>query len=192
MSKLIFITHPEVIVVPDVPVTRWRLSPEGIARMRRFADGPVPAGVTAVWASAEAKAIEAAGILAARLGLGISVDPDLGENDRSATGFLPPDAFEAVADQFFAQPHESVRGWERAADAQARVRKAVDRIVAGHAGQGDLAIVAHGAVGTLLWCSYRGQPTTRGADQPFQGHYWTASLPDRTVQHGWIPIAPRD
>jgi hypothetical protein len=32
------------------------------------------------------------------------------ENDRSATGFLPPPEFEAVADAFFVRPLESVRG----------------------------------------------------------------------------------
>lgn len=29
------------------------------------------------------------------------------ENDRSATGFLPPPEFEAVANQFFANPHKA-------------------------------------------------------------------------------------
>ena len=134
MARLIFITHPEVTVNPILPVPRWRLggSDFGIARMRMFADGSVVAAVTSVWASTEAKAIKAAGILAARLGVGIKVAPDLGENDRSATGFLPPDEFEEVASAFFADPEQSVRGWERAIDAQKRVRGAVDRIVAGH------------------------------------------------------------
>lgn len=36
------------------------------------------------------------------------------ENDRSSTGFLPPEEFEVVADAFFAQPGVSVRGWETA------------------------------------------------------------------------------
>lgn len=67
--------------------------------------------MTSVWSSAEAKAIEAAGILAARLGVGVNVDEDLGENDRTATGFLPPDEFETVVDAFFAEPEKSIRGW---------------------------------------------------------------------------------
>lgn len=190
MTRLIFITHPEVTVAPAIPVTRWRLSDTGIARMRTFSEDPVAADVTAIWASTEAKAIEAAGILAARLGLGVAVDPELGENDRSATGFLPPPEFEQMADAFFAAPETSIRGWERAIDAQNRIRQAVDGIIARHAG-GDLAIVAHGAVGTLLLCSYLNQPIDRAMDQPFQGHYWLADLPARTVRHRWLPIAPR-
>lgn len=190
MANLILITHPEVIVDPLVPIERWRLSDQGIARMRQFAEGPIVGQVTSVWASTETKAIEAAGILAARLGIGVNVAHDLGENDRSATGFLPPHEFEEVADAFFARPDDSIRGWERAVDAQCRMRRAVERILSLHR-TGDLAIVAHGAVGTLLLCSYLGQPIGRKADQPFQGHYWTATLPNLTVRQSWTPIAPR-
>jgi broad specificity phosphatase PhoE len=190
MANLIFITHPDVSIDPQIPVERWRLSDAGLARMRQFTESAVVGGVTSVWASAEAKAIEAAGILAARFGIGVQVDRGLGENDRSATGFLPSAEFEAVANAFFAEPHRSVRGWERAIDAQQRVCHAVQRILARHDG-GDLAIVAHGAVGTLLLCHCRQQPISRQADQPFQGHYWIAALPGLTIQHAWKPIAPR-
>jgi broad specificity phosphatase PhoE len=190
MANLIFITHPEVTIDPLIPVERWRLSDDGVARMRRFVEGPVVAEVTSVWASTEAKAIEAAGMLAARFGIGIEVASDLGENNRSATGFLPPAEFEKVADAFFADPEENVRGWERAIDAQRRIRGAVDRIIANHGG-GDLAVISHGAVGTLLLCSYRRQAISRKADQPFQGHYWIAALPSLTVRRSWEPIAPR-
>ena len=190
MSKLYFITHPEVAVDPGVPVERWHLSDVGIARMRSFASSPVMSSVRAVWASRETKAIEAAGILAGALGLGVRVQAALGENDRSATGFLPPAEFEQVADRFFAEPHVSVRGWERAVDAQARIRKAVHGIVAEHR-DGDLAIVAHGAVGTLLYCALSGDPISRSFDQPFQGHFWAAALPDLALNHGWRPIALR-
>lgn len=191
MARLIFISHPEVTVDPSVAVQRWRLSDRGLARMRRFAESPVVAEVTAVWASTEAKAIEAAGILAARFGLGIDVVHALGENDRSATGYLPPEEFERTADAFFANPEASIRGWERAVDVQRRIRGAVDRILSSHS-IGDIAIVGHGASGTLLRSSYLDEPISRRADQPFQGHYWTAILPEVSVQHGWRSIAPRE
>lgn len=190
MSKLIFITHPEVMVDPAIDVRRWRLSAVGLERMRLFADNPVVANVTSIWSSTETKAIDGAEILAARLGIGLRLSHGLCENDRSSTGFLPPDEFEKVADEFFARPTASIRGWERAIDAQRRVEGAVQEILAGH-GQGDVALVAHGAVGTLLLCAYSDRPISRTADQPFQGHYWRAELPSRTPVHAWLPIAPR-
>ncbi len=157
--------------------------------MRQFAGSKAVSNVTSVWASTETKAIEAAGLLAARLGLGVRVAHDLGENDRSSTGYLPPSEFEQVANAFFAQPEFSMHGWERAVDAQRRIRRTINRILAEH-GDGDLAVVAHGAIGTLLSCSYLGQPINQGADQPSQGHYWIAGLPDRSVLQGWQQIAP--
>ncbi len=188
MSAITFITHPEVVVDPHIPVPRWHLSDLGIARMRAFSASPVLRGINAVWASTETKAIEGAGIVAGARGLPISVHPGLDENDRSATGFLPPDEFQRTADAFFSNPHESVRGWERAIDAQRRVVAAFDAIVAARP-DGNIAIVAHGGVGTLLYCHLAGVPISRQYDQPSQGHYWSYTLPSRSLLHGWRPIS---
>lgn len=190
MSALYFISHPEVTVDPRTPVERWHLSAAGVERMRAFSQSSTLSNVSAIWSSTEAKAIEAAGILGGALGLGIRVSKDLGENDRGATGFLPPDEFENVADAFFSSPDKGIRGWERAVEAQGRVRKAVAQIASEHT-DGDLAIVAHGAIGTLLFCALTGNAIARSFDQPFQGHYWTATLADLVPVHGWTSIAPR-
>jgi broad specificity phosphatase PhoE len=85
-------------------VPRWVLTPRGIARMRALTALPEMSGLASIWASTEAKAIEGAGLLAARHGLPVRVHPRLGENDRSATGYLPEAEFQRVADAFFAQP----------------------------------------------------------------------------------------
>ena len=122
-----FITHPNVVISRDVPVPRWPLSELGKQRMRAGLRQPWVREIGAIYCSTEQKAIDGAEILAQHLGLGFTQIAELGENDRSATGFLPPDEFERVADQFFAWPDKSVRGWERAIDAQARVVRAVER-----------------------------------------------------------------
>lgn len=190
LRHVFFITHPEVVVDPGRLVPRWHLSDKGIARMKVFAASPEMQAVTAVWSSDETKAIEAAGILAATLGLPSRIHADLHENDRSATGFLPPAEFEDLANQFFASPSVSVRGWERAIDAQQRVRTTFEAIIAEEP-TGDIAILAHGGVGTLLLCHLLGEPITRAHDQPFQGHYWTYATETRWLVHPWRSIAPR-
>jgi broad specificity phosphatase PhoE len=108
-----FVTHPEVVVDPAVPVPEWGLSEVGLGRMRALE----LAGVVAVWSSTERKAVEAASVLGATLGVAPRALAALGENDRSSTGFLEPAVFEATADRFFASPDVSVDGWERARDA---------------------------------------------------------------------------
>jgi broad specificity phosphatase PhoE len=179
VSIAYFVTHPEVVVDPGTAVPQWHLSNKGIHRMRAFASLPDLAKLSAIWASTETKAIEAAGILAGHFGLPVGVHHA-----------LPPTEFEQVADAFFARPEESVRGWERAVDAQDRVAAAVDDILQRFAGE-RIAFVAHGGVGTLLLCKYLGGPITRDRDQPFQGHFWAFEVTTRRVIHPWRSIAPR-
>lgn len=159
--------------------------------MRIFAASSELQNVASVWASSETKAIEAAGIFAGAYGLPINVEHRLHENDRSATGFLPPAEFELVANQFFANPNESVRGWETAVAAQNRVLAAFEAIVATSDAEGDIAIIAHGGVGTLLLCHLLRVPIDRCYDQPFQGHYWICAAETRKVLKLWKSIAPR-
>jgi broad specificity phosphatase PhoE len=149
MPSLVFVTHPEVVIDPQVPVPDWPLNEVGRGRMERFAETLVNGAVTAVYASAERKARDGAGIVADRLGLPVAIDPDLGENDRSATGYIAPPEFWEVVAEFFGRPHESIRGWERAVDAQARIVEAVRRAAADET-SGDIVVVSHGGVGSLL------------------------------------------
>lgn len=189
MATVSFVSHPEVAVDPARPVPRWHLSERGVTRARAFARTPGLAAPAAIWASGETKAIETAGIVAARFGLAVEIDEALGENDRSATGFLPPAEFERMADAFFAAPERSVRGWERAVDAQARIVAAVARVIAASP-EGDVAIVSHGGVGTLLLCHLLARPIARAMDLPGQGNVFRFDRKTRAVVHGWQSIAP--
>ncbi|CUH48863.1 alpha-ribazole phosphatase [Ruegeria atlantica] len=144
--------------------------------------------VTDIWSSTERKAYETAAILAKPLGLVAKSESGLGENDRNATGLLPPSIFESAADNFFKAPNSSFRGWETAPAAQLRVVRAVLSIVENHDGR-DLAIVTHGAVGTLLWCHLAGKEIDRRFDQSGQGHFWRADIKTLQPEFGWRPIA---
>lgn len=163
---LVFVSHPEIIVDPAVPVPRWHLSPQGIDRARAFARRVRPPA--RIVASDETKAIETAGLIAAAHGLPVAVHPGLAEIDRSATGYLPHDAHAAVADECFAAPDRSARGWERAADAQARILAAWREV----AGDGTTMLVGHGGTGTLLLCALAGLPIARRHDQQRGGCVW--------------------
>ena len=184
----LYITHPQVAIDPAVPVPDWRLSERGRARATQAAASGWAHGIGRFVASTERKAIETAEILSAGR-LPVETDHTMGENDRSATGFLMPDAFEAAANRFFAHPLESFRGWERAADAQARIVTAVGRVLAGHDLQIPIAFVGHGGVGTLLKCHLRGVPISRDGDQPAGGgNLFAFRLADRAVTCDWTPM----
>lgn len=187
--RLIFLTHAEVVIDPDVPVPDWGLSETGRARHAAFAADPVLARVRAVYTSDERKAIEGGAPVAARLGLCARAVPTLGENDRSATGYLPAEEFEAMADAFFARPDEAVRGWEPARLAQGRIVTALATLAALDETDGDILVVAHGGVGALLRCHLKGIGITRAEDQPAGGGCWFATdLALTRAPDGWRRI----
>lgn len=188
-ARVVFVTHPEVVIDPAVPVVEWPLSERGRARMAAGSSRAWAAGIGAIWASTERKATDAAAILGAARGIGFATLADLGENDRGSTGYLARAEFEATADLFFAHPERNVRGWERAVDAQARIVAAVDGVLAA-APAGDVAIVAHGAVGALLLCALEGAAISRAWDQPpgGGGFYFVFGRADRLVRHQWRAI----
>ena len=186
---LYFVTHPNVVIDRDVPVPRWPLSELGAQRMRNSLGQPWIAEVTSIYCSTEQRAIDGAAILSKHLSLGFTEVHALGENDRSSTGFLAPAEFERVADEFFAKPTASVRGWERAVDAQDRIASAVECIAATDRTSGTIAIVSHGAVGTLLHCKLAGEEIDRRYDQPPNGggNYFRLSLAPPKVYSWWLP-----
>ncbi len=159
-----YLTHPEVIIDPSVPIPDWGLSDRGRARVEALATSDLLGGTTAIISSPERKALDTAAILAKALGVAVSVAPDSHENDRSATGYLPKEAFEATADRFFAAPDTSIEGWETAKAAQDRIIRTMKAALKVHA-DGDILIVGHGAVGTLFYCWCAGKPISRQYDQ---------------------------
>jgi broad specificity phosphatase PhoE len=186
----LYITHPQVKIDPDVPVPKWGLSDIGRARADAAAAKPWLRDIRRIVSSDETKAIEMAGILADAAGIAVEIAEDAHENDRSATGFLPPPEFERAADWFFAHPTESFHGWERAADAQARIVSVVARVLEGHDPAQPIAFVGHGGVGTLLRCHLAGLPIARAHDQPPNGggNVHAFRLQDRLPLSGWVPI----
>lgn len=188
---ILFITHANVVISSDIPVPDWPLSARGRARHRAHAETLAPDPPKALWVSTERKAQDAAGIYAERLKLSALADAELGENDRSATGYLSEAAFQSAVDAFFDAPEVSYRGWETAQDAQRRIARTVERI-ARKTPVGPLLVVAHGGVGALLLAHVTGADISRDLDQPGTGggNAFRFTWPDRRLIHGWRDIAP--
>ncbi len=192
MARLFYVTHPEVHVDPSTPVPQWSLSDAGRERAESFSrQSPgqtVLSRVARVVSSHETKAIEAADIIAAAIGTTVEVREGLGENDRSATGFVPAEEFEKLADAFFADPEDSIRGWETAADAQARIVLHLADLLQPPETDRDVVVVGHGGVGTLWYCHLMGLPIDRQHDQAHQGSYFTVDLASGRPTHAWRSI----
>ncbi|GAA0786504.1 histidine phosphatase family protein [Roseibium denhamense] len=172
MTWCVYLTHPEVVIDPDVPVPDWGLSATGRERAALGAQLPFASDIRRIVSSGEKKAIETAEIFGAAHGLHHFVFNSLHENDRSATGFLPPAEFETVADQFFADPYQSVRSWERAIDAQSRIVTGVRAALKPIREAEPVLFTGHGGVGTLLMCHLMNADITRDHDQKRAGSWF--------------------
>lgn len=184
-----YLSHPQVCVDPRTPVPEWSLNDIGKRRIDHLAKSGALEGTQLIVSSAEIKAIETASPLVSALGCPLEIREQMHENDRSATGFLPPDEFETVANQFFAHPTTSVRGWETAADAQSRIVAEVHDCLRKNP-DGDILFVGHGGVGTLLFCYLSGFAVSRAYDQGPGGggcYFEFSGMQDRPKQR-WQTI----
>lgn len=189
MSRLLrYLSHPQVQIDANIPVPDWGLS--DIGRTRTLAIGKRASldKTMAIVSSAEKKAVETAEIVASFLSIKPTQIAAMHENDRSATGFLPPDEFERIADLFFKHPKKSIKGWERAIDAQARIVSET-RALCNRQTSGDILVVGHGGVGTLLYAHFANKPISRIYDQPAGGgNFFTVSLESFRPLHGWLSM----
>jgi broad specificity phosphatase PhoE len=188
--RIYFITHPDVVIDPAIPVPQWPLSERGRSRIRRLLSRDWFSQVDTIYCSTEQKAMDGASILSKATGIPFHQVAALGETDRSSTGYLPRAEFDTIVEAFFARPSESVRGWERADAAQARIVGALEHLARTAAGSGAIAVVSHGGVGALLLCQLKGQPISRQEEQPGTsgGNYFLFQMPEGTLVHGWMPI----
>jgi broad specificity phosphatase PhoE len=182
-----FLTHPEVVIDPEVPVSEWGLSDRG--RERAQLAGSALRGISAVWSSPEVKAERAARVIADELALPVLLAGGLAEVDRRTTGYLPEPDFWANYQEFLDRPTHSARGWETAVDAQRRIVSAVEEIIeAVEANQdvgADIVLMSHGGVGALLLCQLSGTPIQRLVNQPGQGSLFSFDARTREILHGW-------
>ncbi len=134
--------------------------------------------------------METAHCFASTLSIEYQVGDEMGENDRSSTGFLTPDLFELAADQFMNKPEVSYKGWERAIDAQARIVSSIKRELGQYNGRGTILFVGHGGVGTLLKCHIAKRKIARAEDQPANGggNIFAFDLETRSLLCDWIAM----
>ncbi len=190
MAYVIYLSHPQVHIEKDVAIPNWSLSELGIERAAQTTKLPWTKSIDQIITSDETKALETAQCFANALSLKYVVGEDMGENDRSSTGFLPPEQFEHAADCFMNMPSESFRGWERAIDAQARIFKSVDAALKAYPKAEQVLFVGHGGVGTLLKCQLANRQIARIEDQPGNGggNIFAFDLVTKSLLCDWTPM----
>jgi broad specificity phosphatase PhoE len=194
MSRFVWIiTHADVVIDPQVPVPDWGLNPRGAARHAALAGTwnrtrPAP---DAVWSAPSARRATAPRILAGAFGLTARTDADLGENDRSATGFIPEPEFSGVADSSSPiRTRAFAAGNARATRRRGSWRRW--RVVAKTQGTGEIAIVTHGAVSTLLALRAARSSDRRNLGPGIAGGGGICAVDGTGLRRGWRAIEAED
>jgi len=196
MNYALYVTHPEVILDPAEPSTRWHLSDRGRERATAGGRSAAMQPIGLIIASPETKTMETAKLLAGS-GKEIVVGEDTHENVRTSTGLVTALEFEALMDALYARPKESAAGWETLDGTTRRIVSAIDAALARHSDRAPIAFVGHGTVGTLLKCHLARRPPTRDEDQrrmahPGGGNVFGFSLDDRRLLSDWVAMEDFD
>ena len=169
MSKIFYISHPEVVIDPAVPVPKWALTEVGRARAALLCHREWMREVEAIYSSSERKARDLAEIISATRSIAPRYLDGLCEIDRTSTGFLEAKDHEGTANAFFAHPQVSISGWERATDAQARIAAAIGSVIDETREARAVAVCGHGGVGTLYLLQAQGCARYLSPDEQQRG-----------------------
>src|SRR3954466_10148209 len=147
MPSLILIKHASPQVVPDEPPEQWELSADGRRRATALAEriAAMDDRPAVVVSSDERKASQTAQIVAERLGITMSIEPELHEHDRSTVPHMRSAEFISMVELMLRRPSELVLGEENATEALARFDHAISHVIEQHHDQ-TIAIVSHGTV----------------------------------------------
>jgi broad specificity phosphatase PhoE len=146
-------------LVPGVAARHWQLAAEGerqareLARTLREQLEPHPFRLLS---SPEPKATRTAQIVAAELGVAVTVQAGLEELDRPVLPLWSPDEHAARNAPIFADPARRVLGDESGAQALARFEQALFAAVAETPDERDVVAVTHGTVIALFVAAHAG------------------------------------
>lgn len=189
MTKLIYITHPAVEVQQDIPVNKWHISDDGWKQTMRLVRKPFWAHVDTIYSSQEPKAKSVADeVEAHHVNLKFPIpfgNEELGEIDRSSTGYIGSEGYPKAMEQFYLHPSGSYNGWETAEAATERTLRVISHIMDDNLNK-TVAIIGHGAVGTLLICYLKNISPTMKEDPKVPGCLVTIDWDNKKVLSEWI------
>jgi broad specificity phosphatase PhoE len=145
MHKVYLIRHAEPKREGD-DATEWVLSENGEEQVEQLARQSFWDEIKLIVSSPEKKALATVHSIALERRMPLLIRDELRELKRTSERI---DDYEARVLEVFEKPALSIGGWERAADAQARIIACFEELVQAH-GESPFAIVSHGMVLSLL------------------------------------------
>jgi broad specificity phosphatase PhoE len=184
MSKLYYITHPEVKIDPQIAIEDWNLSQIGRTKAINISKEPFWKDIDLIITSPEMKAQTTAKIISEKTKVPVIKKDCLAEFDRSSTGFLKYEKYMEYMNKFYTTPDQSIDGWETALDAQTRIINCIDEFIKDEK-YNNIAVIGHGATATLYKCFIKQIAPSFDEDPKAQGKYFVVDLDSNTLVSDW-------
>jgi broad specificity phosphatase PhoE len=154
--KFVFIRHSKTHRNPQVPITCWGLTDEGIELARNLSRHDVIKNLDVMYASFQTKALETAVILAKPNAIPIKADDRLTE----VTSFTGPfekdfDVYTQNVHDYYADKLDRISGGETKLEALERFMIALESIATAEQDKEFVGIVTHGNILTLFSTQYK-------------------------------------
>lgn len=184
MTKLIYITHPSVEIDKNKLPHEWGLSEKGFEQAKLLVEQPFWLEVDIIYSSQEPKAIQVAELASRKYDLPWFQEKDLGEADRTSTPFLLLEEYMAAIQKCYANPNESIRGWETHHQMMERNTAVLEKIKKENKDK-TIVIVGHGGAGTTVKCYIKGCNLNFSEDPQQTGCIFIADLDNNTITQDW-------
>lgn len=153
--EIIFIRHSKTEIDPQVPISNWGLSEEGVELAKRFSTNESVQQLDVLYTSFQTKALETAVLLAKPNGIPIKADNGLTEVS-SFTGPFEPnfEQYEQGVKDYYAKKIERISNGESIDEAVERFNRTLLSIVAAEQGKNKIGIITHANIVTLFSSQY--------------------------------------
>lgn len=144
--KIVFIRHSKSLVNPNIPITSWGLSEEGVELARKLNSIAQIKTIEVVYSSLQPKALETAVLATENLGIPVEKDNNLTESTSFTNKFVSLKELEENTRKYYAEKTLSINDGETFVQAQERFWKALQGIVKKEQDKESIGIVSHGNI----------------------------------------------
>jgi len=186
MTRLIYITHPETIINPQVPIRQWQISKNGKKQINHLLQLSFWKDMDVMYSSNEGKALHTAQEIENHC-VHVKFPMPFGNEDLSEVEriFLRKKEYENTLKAFYSHPDKSSSGWETANDAAERTIRVISQIMEENSDK-TVAIIGHGIVGALLVCFLKKKAPTEQEIQKKLGSLIHIDWDNKKVLSEWI------
>lgn len=148
--NLVLIRHSKSLVNPNIPITTWGLSTEGVALAEKLNGIPQVKSLDVLYSSLQTKALETAILVTKNTGIPIKTDNRLTESTSFTNKFISPEQLEQKTMDYYSNRRLGFNNGETFQQSLNRFNVAMEDIIKAEDDEKNIGIVSHGNILTAF------------------------------------------